>query len=135
MKLNIFKQFNLIFTPFTIQELWNNKIPFVFVTNGTYTYTKLLDKLKKILDLPLTQDHIIVSPTPCASLTEYHDKNVLVCCQADSLDMVKQLGFKSYVTIPQLVEIFPELDYVDHNKRESAVFNNQISLTKNDSFS
>ncbi len=28
-----------------------------------------------------------------------------------------RLGFKSFVTIPELAELFPELDYVDHMNR------------------
>ena len=30
-----------------------------------------------------------------------------------------RLGFTDYMTIPQLVDIFPELDYVDHNRRKT----------------
>lgn len=29
-----------------------------------------------------------------------------------------RLGFKSYTTIAEVAEIFPELDFVDHNKRK-----------------
>ena len=28
-----------------------------------------------------------------------------------------RLGFTNYVTIAQVVELFPELDYVDHSRR------------------
>lgn len=31
---------------------------------------------------------------------------------------INRLGFTSYMTIPELVDIFPELDFVDHNKRK-----------------
>lgn len=30
---------------------------------------------------------------------------------------VIRLGFKSFITVPELSDIFPELDYVDHNRR------------------
>ena len=72
------------------QKLWNNKVPFVFVTNGTYCSAKLVDNLTKIFDLPFTSDHVVVAPSPCMSLTQYHDKHVLVCCQDDSRDLVEE---------------------------------------------
>ena len=64
---------------------------------------------------------------------------MLVCGQDDSVDLVKEfverlfslfneifilflklirLGFTDYITIDDLVEIFPLLDFVDHNKRK-----------------
>ena len=100
-----------------LKNLWNNNIPFVFVTNGTYCSATLVGTLTKILGLPFTDDHVVVAPSPCTALTDYHDKRVLVCCQDDSIDLIPELGFSDYILIPQLVEIFPELDYVDHKKR------------------
>jgi hypothetical protein len=32
--------------------------------------------------------------------------------------LVVRLGFHSYILISELVEIFPDLDYVDHEKRK-----------------
>lgn len=101
-----------------IHMLWNNDIPFCFVTNGTYCTAVLADNLSKILELPLTTNHVVVAPSPCIALTEYHDKHVLVCCQDDGIGLISELGFTDYITIPELVEIFPELDYVDHNRRK-----------------
>ena len=90
----------------------------MFVTNGTYCSATLVNTLTKIFELPFTHDHVVVAPSPCTSLTDYHDKRVLVCCQNDSIDLIPELGFTNYITIPQLVEIFPELDFVDHDKRK-----------------
>lgn len=70
--------------------MWNNKVPFVFVTNGTYSAVELVDNLRKIFDLPFTNDHVIVAPSPCAGLNEFHNKRVLVCCQEDSVALVNE---------------------------------------------
>jgi HAD superfamily hydrolase (TIGR01456 family) len=105
------------FSKEAIHTLWNNNMPFVFVTNGTYCSATLCNTLTKILGLPFTDDHVVVAPSPCAALSDYHDKRVLVCCQDDSINLIPELGFTNYMTIPELVEIFPELDYIDHNKR------------------
>lgn len=101
-----------------IHTLWSNEIPFMFVTNGTYSSANLVNTLTNILELPFTDDHIVVAPSPCSELYEFHNKRVLVCCQESSIDLVPELGFTNYTTIPQLAEIFPELDFVDHNKRK-----------------
>ncbi|CAF0747107.1 unnamed protein product [Brachionus calyciflorus] len=101
-----------------IHALWNNDIPFVFVTNGTYCSAVLVENLTKILELPFTSDHVVVAPSPCTALTDFHDKHVLVCCQEDSHGLVPELGFSNYLTVEELVEIFPDLDYVDHNRRK-----------------
>lgn len=101
-----------------IHRLWDNDVPFVFVTNGTYSSKNLIDNLSNILELPFTNDHVMVAPSPCHDLVEYHDKRVLVCCQNDSVGLITELGFTNALTISELSEIFPELDYVDHEKRK-----------------
>ena len=60
----------------------------------------------------------MVAPSPCNSLVDFHQKRVLVCCQEDSVELIPELGFKNALTISEFVEIFPELDYVDHEKRK-----------------
>ena len=108
--------------------LLNNEIPFVFVTNGTYCSQALVDILTNALQLPITADHCVVAPSPCIALTDYHDKHVLVCCQEESNSLVKELGFSSYMTIDELCELFPELDYVDHRKRKELLVNQLSTL-------
>lgn len=107
-------------------------IPLIFGENdnyykiliiGTYCSEKLVTSLTKILGLPFTNDHVVVAPSPCAALSEYHDKRALVCCQEDSIDLIPELGFTNYITIPQLVKVFPELDFVDHDKRIELLVN------------
>ncbi|RNA32034.1 cat eye syndrome critical region 5 [Brachionus plicatilis] len=106
-----------------IHALWYNNIPFVFVTNGTYCSKTLIDTLESILELPFTNDHCVVAPSPCKALTDYHNKRVLVCCQNDSYDLISELGFKDYLTVPELVNIFPDLDFVDHERRHMLLKN------------
>ena len=90
----------------------------MFVTNGTYSSEVLVNSLRNIFDLPFTDDHVVVAPSPCTELHEYHNKRVLVCCQDDAIELISELGFTDYITIPQLSNIFPDLDYVDHRKRK-----------------
>lgn len=70
--------------------MWNNEIPFMFFTNGTYSSADLVANLRKIFDLPFTRDHVVVAPSPCASLTDFHEKRVLVCCQDDSIGLINE---------------------------------------------
>jgi ribonucleotide monophosphatase NagD (HAD superfamily) len=74
----------------SIQKLWTNNVPFAFLTNGTYTSETITKSLSSIFDLPFTKDHIIVAPSPCLALTQYHDQNVLVCCQDDAIDLISE---------------------------------------------
>jgi ribonucleotide monophosphatase NagD (HAD superfamily) len=63
----------------------------MFVTNGTYVSSVLAESLSKILDLPLTTNHVVVAPSPCTALNEFHDKHVLVCCQDDGEGLISEL--------------------------------------------
>lgn len=101
-----------------INALWENEVPFVFVTNGTYSSKTLLGQLNGIFNLPFTEDNIVVAPSPCKALLDFHNKRVLACCQDDNVDLVPELGFTDYLTVEELASIFPELDYVDHRKRD-----------------
>ncbi len=74
----------------SIQKLWNSNVPFAFLTNGTYTSEAITKSMTAIFELPFTKDHIIVAPSPCQALTQYHDKNVLVCCQDESIDLISE---------------------------------------------
>ncbi len=62
----------------------------MFFTNGTYSSADLVSSLRNLFDLQFTSDHVVVAPSPCSSLTEYHDKRVLVVCQDDSIGLIKE---------------------------------------------
>lgn len=70
--------------------LWENEVPFVFVTNGTYSSRKLVTSLTNIFELPFTDDHVVVAPSPCKGLFEFHGKRVLACCQDESIDLIAE---------------------------------------------
>ena len=89
-----------------LQELWENEIPFVFVTNGTYSSANLVSNLTNILGLPFTNDHVVVAPSPCKELTEYHNKRVLVCGQDDSVDLVKEFVERLFSLFNKIFIIF-----------------------------
>lgn len=82
--------------------MWNNKIPFAFLTNGTYTSDTITKKMSTLLDLPFNKGHSIVAPSPCLDLTEYHNKNVLVCCQEEAIDLIKESVQLLYLSIESL---------------------------------
>ena len=79
-----------------MKRLWDNDVPFVFVTNGTYSSVKLIENLTEILDLPFSDKHVMVAPSPCRDLIEYHEKRVLVCCQDDSIGLISELDPLSF---------------------------------------
>ncbi|XP_066529246.1 haloacid dehalogenase-like hydrolase domain-containing 5 isoform X2 [Hoplias malabaricus] len=93
-------------------------VPVVFVTNaGNCLRQKKADQLSHILDVPISQDQVMMSHSPLKMLRKFHDKCVLVSGQGPVLDIAKNVGFTNVVSIDQLRESFPLLDMVDHNRR------------------
>lgn len=70
----------------------------MFVTNGTYSSEALVGNLRQIFDLPFTANNCVVAPSPCAGLTDYHDKRVLVCCQDESIPLIEEFE-ESFISI------------------------------------
>ena len=70
--------------------LKENKIPCVFVTNATNSPSNIANNLNKLLDLNIESEQVIVAPSPCINLTNYHDKHVLLCCQSDGYDLTTE---------------------------------------------
>lgn len=62
----------------------------MFFTNGTYSSADLVTNLRRLFDLPFTRDHVVVAPSPCSALTDFHDKRVLVVCQDDSVGLINE---------------------------------------------
>ncbi|KAK1799752.1 hypothetical protein P4O66_006289 [Electrophorus voltai] len=93
-------------------------IPVVFVTNaGNCLRQKKANQLSHILDVPISQDQVVMSHSPLRMFRKYHDKCVLVSGQGPVLDIAKNLGFTKVISIDMLRESFPLLDMVDHNRR------------------
>ena len=66
------------------------EIPYVFVTNGTNSPSVIADNLNILLDQNIASEQVIVAPSPCINLTNYHDKHVLLCCQSDGHDLATE---------------------------------------------
>jgi len=55
------------------------------------------------------------------TLTEYHNKHVLISGQGPTEEIAKMIGFKSITTIEKVCAAFPELDMVNHTNRVKLV--------------
>jgi len=112
--------------PETFQHLYNHKedkwrIPAIFVTNaGNSLRQKKADQLSNWLNVPVTEDQVVMSHSPLKMFTEYHDKHVLVTGQGPVEFIAKSLGFTNVTTMDQLRHVFPALDCVDHKRRRAA---------------
>ncbi|XP_062977672.1 haloacid dehalogenase-like hydrolase domain-containing 5 [Elgaria multicarinata webbii] len=107
------------------QKLLNSQgeflVPVVFVTNaGNCLRQKKADQLSHILEVPISQDQVMMSHSPLRMFRRYHDKRVLVSGQGPLLDIAKHLGFCQPITIDRLRETYPLLDMVDHDRRPKA---------------
>ncbi|KAH0630085.1 hypothetical protein JD844_012697, partial [Phrynosoma platyrhinos] len=81
------------------QKLLNSQgdflVPVVFVTNaGNCLRQKKADQLSHILDVPISQEQVMMSHSPLRMFKRYHDKCVLVSGQGPLLDIAKQYPFK-----------------------------------------
>ncbi|CAF2063847.1 unnamed protein product, partial [Rotaria magnacalcarata] len=77
-----------------IQALIQLKVPVVFVSNT-----------------------FVLAQTPMRTLTDFHNKHVLVSGQDATEDIARMISFKSITTIEKVCAAFPELDMVDHMNR------------------
>ena len=75
---------------FFLKALHDKDIPFAVLTNGTYSSKNLIQTLEKIFEIPFNKNQIIVAPSPCLALTEYHNKRVLVVGQKDSIELLDE---------------------------------------------
>jgi len=97
------------------------RVPVVFVTNaGNTLRQKKADQLSNWLNVPVTEDQVVMSHSPLKMFTEYHNKHVLVTGQGPVEFIAKSLGFTNVTTMDQLRHVFPALDCVDHKRRRAA---------------
>jgi len=112
--------------PEAFSLLWDRdsrrwRVPTIFVTNAGNTLRKeKADKLTNWLDVPITEDQVVMSHSPLKMFTQYHHKHVLVIGQGDVESIAKSLGFNNVTTMDELRHIFPALDCVDHKRRRAA---------------
>lgn len=94
------------------------KVPTIFVTNaGNSLRQEKADKLSAWLDIPISEDQVVMAHSPLRMFNEFHNKHVLVTGQGPVELIARNLGFKKITTIDQLRVAFPVLDAVDHKRR------------------
>ncbi|KAM6468120.1 haloacid dehalogenase-like hydrolase domain-containing 5 isoform 4-T4 [Liasis olivaceus] len=106
-------------------------VPVVFVTNaGNCLCQKKADQLSHLLEVPISQDQVMMSHSPLRMFKHYHDKCVLVSGQGPLLDIAKHLGFCQPITIDMLRETYPLLDMVDHDRRPNVLHSPTVEFPK-----
>ena len=99
----------------------NWRIPSIFVTNaGNSLRQQKADQLSNWLNVPVTEDQVVMSHSPLKMFTEYHSKHVLVMGQGAVHHIASSLGFTNVTTMDELRHAFPALDAVDHKRRRAA---------------
>eukprot|EP00758_Cryptobia_borreli_P005803 Tbor_TRINITY_DN4988_c0_g2::TRINITY_DN4988_c0_g2_i3::g.9655::m.9655 len=96
-----------------IKMMQKLRIPFVFMTNGggcteLDKAAQLTDILK--LDIPITEDQVVMSHTPMRFLTaKYANEPILVAGKGCTKQVALSYGFKKVTTIEEVQQAMPEL--------------------------
>ncbi|CAF0875069.1 unnamed protein product [Adineta ricciae] len=100
-----------------IQKLIQLKVSVVFVSNTCMLEADKAKQLSVVLGVTIHPEQVVLAQTPMRSLTEYHNKHVLISGQGPIEEIGRTLGFKSMTTIEKVCTAFPELDMVNHLNR------------------
>lgn len=100
-----------------IQKLNQLKVPIVFVSNTCALESDKAKQLSAVLGFNVHPEQVVLAQTPMRTLTEYHNKHVLISGQGATEEIGRTLGFKSMTTIEKVCAAFPELDMVNHMNR------------------
>ncbi|KAF9084069.1 hypothetical protein BGX29_000321 [Mortierella sp. GBA35] len=96
-----------------LELLQENKIPYIFLTNGGGTLeSEKADQLTKKLGLYVNPEHLIVSHSPMRSLvSKYRDANVMVVGGEGSAckHAAHDYGFKNVVTPEEIHSVHPSV--------------------------
>lgn len=94
------------------------KIPTVFVTNsGNALRSERAEDLTNWLGIKVDENQVVLAHSPLTIFHQLKDKNVLVSGQGRIKEIALDLGFQKIVTMDELVQNFPSLDYINKNKR------------------
>ncbi|CAF4865347.1 unnamed protein product [Rotaria sp. Silwood1] len=104
-----------------IQTLIQLNVPVVFVSNTCMLESDKAKQLSAVLGVTIHPEQVILAQTPMRTLTNFHNKHVLVSGQGQAEDIARMIGFKSIITIEKVCEAFPELDMIDHMNRSEMV--------------
>lgn len=100
----------------------NFKIPTIFLTNaGNELKSSKATKLSNLLGIKINPHQVVMSHSPLKLLKSFHNKRCLISGQGPVVDIAKNLGFTSVITIDELRQYHPHLDVVDHKRRNFAV--------------
>lgn len=103
-------------------EHGNFRVPTVFVTNaGNELRSTKAAKLSNFLGVYIDPNQVVMSHSPLKLFKQYHNMRCLVSGQGPIVEIAKNLGFKSLITIDDLRQHYPHLDVVDHKRRNFAV--------------
>ncbi|CAF4671452.1 unnamed protein product, partial [Rotaria sp. Silwood2] len=100
-----------------IQTLIQLNVPVVFVSNTCMVESDKAKQLSAVLGVTIHPEQVVLAQTPMRTLTDFHNKHVLVSGQGQAEDIARMIGFKSITTIEKVCEAFPELDMVNHMNR------------------
>ncbi|CAF2916597.1 unnamed protein product [Rotaria sp. Silwood2] len=100
-----------------IQTLIQLNVPVVFVSNTCMLESEKAKQLSSILGVTIHPEQVVLAQTPMRTLTDFHNKHVLVSGQGQAEEIARMIGFKSITTVEKVCEAFPELDMVDHMNR------------------
>lgn len=70
------------------------RVPVAFVTNACNRSHDKAAQIQRWLNIQVTADQVVHSPTPARLLTDLHDKYVLVVGQEHRVDIVKEYPFQ-----------------------------------------
>ncbi|CAF0887471.1 unnamed protein product [Adineta ricciae] len=104
-----------------IHTLMQMKIPVVFLSNTCVLESDKAKQLSSMLGITINPEQVVLAQTPMRTLTEYHNKHVLISGQGPIEEIGRMLGFKSITTIKEVCDAFPELDMVNHMNRAKLV--------------
>lgn len=95
------------------------RVPTVFVTNsGNALRSERAEDLTEWLGIRVSEDQVVLAHSPLTMFKHLHDKHVLITGQGRVKQIAKELGFKHVITMDELVANFPNLDYIDKNRRD-----------------
>ncbi|CAF4634359.1 unnamed protein product, partial [Rotaria magnacalcarata] len=92
-----------------IQALIQLKVPVVFVSNTCMLESDKAKQLSAVLGVTIHPEQVVLAQTPMRTLTDFHNKHVLVSGQDATEDIARMIGFKSITTIEKVCAAFPEL--------------------------
>ncbi|CAK8674457.1 haloacid dehalogenase-like hydrolase domain-containing 5 [Clavelina lepadiformis] len=94
-------------------------VPCVFCTNGFGLREVKAATLSEKLGVNVNPDQLVMSQTPLEMFHEFHDKWCLVSGpehDGGSVSVAKSLGFNKIITIEELRQAYPYLDWVDRQR-------------------